>query len=578
MKTLLVEDNPADARLIREMLKEAPRGSFQLQHVECLDAALHQLRSESFDVVLLDLGLTDSQGMHTLTAVQRASGVPIVVLTGFDNERFALDAVRAGAQDYLVKGRFNGELLIRTVRYALQRKEAEEEVRRLNAELERRVAERTVQLRMTNDELVNEIVERKRVQEEVNRRNCTLDGINTIFRGALQCDTDEQLAAACIEVAKTVTRSTIGFIAGIALNGFLHTLAVSGHDREFCSMRDKSGHGVPSEEFEIRGIYGRIVEERKGLLANSPSEHPASIGTPPGHPRLAAFLGVPLLDNSHVIGIIAVANREGGYREEDLQSLEALAPATVEALRRKRAEQALIRSEKLVSAGRLAATIAHEVNNPLAGATNALYLVAQDGSLSAQGRALAGIAERELRRAAQIARRILGFYRDPKGKMPVLMTELFDDLAALYEPRLKDKAIELRIRYADDNAAVLASPGEMRQLFSNLLANSIDAIGKSGTVHIRVKPYCAGGVSFVGVTVADTGSGIQPQNLRRIFEPFFTTKKDVGSGLGLWICDQISKRHGGKIRVRSRLGKGTVFCVRLPAVAPASASFAAAAG
>ena len=136
MKALLVEDNPADVRLIREIVKESPGERLCLEHVARLDAAVEQLGRESFDVVLLDLGLPDSQGVETLELMQKgSSGVPIVVLTGLDDERFALEAMRSGAQDYLVKGRFDRDLLLRTVRYAVERKRAEEALRRLNREL-----------------------------------------------------------------------------------------------------------------------------------------------------------------------------------------------------------------------------------------------------------------------------------------------------------------------------------------------------------------------------------------------------------------------------------------------------------
>lgn len=244
---------------------------------------------------------------------------------------------------------------------------------------------------------------------------------------------------------------------------------------------------------------------------------------------------------------------------------------------RKHAEEALMRAEKLASAGRLAATLAHEINNPLEAAINSLYLASRDASLRDPTRSFVATAEQELKRAAQIARRTLGFHREPNYRTSVTMAEIVHELAALYEPRLSTKGIRFQVRVADPKLAVLANAGELRQLLSNLLVNSIDAVAESGTVYMRVDGTHVSGPPGVRVTIADTGSGIAPENLKRIFEPFFTTKKDTGTGLGLWIAEQIVRKQGGAIRVRSRVGRGTVFRILLPAAAPASAAVAGAA-
>jgi PAS domain S-box-containing protein len=229
---------------------------------------------------------------------------------------------------------------------------------------------------------------------------------------------------------------------------------------------------------------------------------------------------------------------------------------------RKRTEAALLQSEKLASIGRMAAAIAHEINNPLAAVMNLLFLANKTRGLPESTRQLLETADAELRRIAHIARQSLGFYRESNAPAPTSVTEVLDSVFDLLKNRLKAKHASVEKQWEGD-VQITAVRGELRQVFSNLVSNSLDAIDERGMIKVRV----ASGRQRVRVTVTDNGKGIAPGTLPHIFEPFFTTKDTVGTGLGLWVSQQIIEKHGGKIRVRSRLEglrRGTTFSVVLP--------------
>ncbi len=192
----------------------------------------------------------------------------------------------------------------------------------------------------------HDITERKRAEEKIRRQNAVLGGINRIFKKALSCQTEEDLGQTCLAVAEEVTESKFGFIGEIGRDGLVHDIAISDPGWELCTMYDKTGHRRLAGDFKIHGLYGRVLQDGKGLFTNTPAEHPDSIGTPTGHPPLKAFLGVPLIRDGRTIGMISMGNREGGYRQEELEALEALAPAIVESFSRMRAEEALRESEQ----------------------------------------------------------------------------------------------------------------------------------------------------------------------------------------------------------------------------------------
>jgi PAS domain S-box-containing protein len=231
---------------------------------------------------------------------------------------------------------------------------------------------------------------------------------------------------------------------------------------------------------------------------------------------------------------------------------------------RKIAEDALRNSEKLAATGRLAATIAHEINNPLEAITNLIFLARRNRDVPDSVQRHLELADRELDRVSHIAQQTLGFYRDTTAPVIINVQEAVRDVLRLFERKLEYKNLSLKSD-VPANMDIQALRGEIRQVLSNLIANAIEASSKGGRVLIRARHIKSHGRDAVRISVSDCGHGI-PANLRSsVFMPFFTTKKDVGTGLGLWVTKSMVEKHGGTIRFRSTEGHGTVFSIVLPA-------------
>jgi PAS domain S-box-containing protein len=235
---------------------------------------------------------------------------------------------------------------------------------------------------------------------------------------------------------------------------------------------------------------------------------------------------------------------------------------------RRVSEGALMRAEKLAAAGRLAASVAHEVNNPLEGLTNLVYLARRTEDLD-EVRQLLLQAEGELGRIAHITRQSLGFYRETSTPAHFKPAKIVHEVSGFYATRAATLGVGFIVNAATDRE-VLGAAGELRQILSNLLANSLDACAKGATIrietHSAVDPRNTSRPG-VRITIADTGTGIPPEHLKSIFEPFFTTKKDTGTGLGLWVSRELVEKQGGSLRVRSSTVDprcGTVFSLFLP--------------
>lgn len=235
---------------------------------------------------------------------------------------------------------------------------------------------------------------------------------------------------------------------------------------------------------------------------------------------------------------------------------------------KKKIERALRTTEKLAATGRLAATVAHEINNPLEAVTNLLYLAQRTPDRAALSSLLAQ-ADEELKRVAFVSKQTLGFYRERNGVKPLRLGSIIQSLVFVFQAKAKNKSIHIQSEVRED-PQINGIESELRQVIANLLNNSVDAIAGGGTIRVRVSAGRSwGGTSRQGarVTVADSGSGIDRKHRAKLFEPFFTVNKDVGTGLGLWISKGIVERHRGHLRFKSwtRPGQsGTAFTIFLP--------------
>ena len=236
---------------------------------------------------------------------------------------------------------------------------------------------------------------------------------------------------------------------------------------------------------------------------------------------------------------------------------------------RKTAEEALRHSEKMAATGRLAASIAHEINNPLEVISHVMYLLRTTPNLPERAIQHIRTAEAELHRVVHITKQTLAFYREVSSPVMVSLAGVLEDVLNTFDRKLAEKSVIIQRQYAPVTE-LQCYPGELRQVFSNLVLNAVEAISDGGTIAVRVRQITgAQGKSGIRITMADNGPGIATENLPHIFEPFFTTKGSKGTGLGLWVSQGIVHKHNGTIHVRSSVDPrlhGTCFVVFLPLV------------
>jgi PAS domain S-box-containing protein len=260
-----------------------------------------------------------------------------------------------------------------------------------------------------------------------------------------------------------------------------------------------------------------------------------------------------------VIAIVSVMQDIGRLRE----------------LERRRLEQVLFDSEKLAATGRLAASIAHEINNPLEAVQNALYLLQKEFGEDSSKKPYLDIAARETQRMSRILRQMLGFYRQQEAMAQTDLNALVEEAGGLVGKRLRERGVQIANQLDPALPPIRASADQLKQVLLNLLLNAADSMPKGGTITVQTQAGAGAetdvfGRDAVQIQVRDTGEGIPDELLAQIFEPFFSTKPGKGTGLGLWVSQGIVQSHGGTMRVRSRVGRGTTFLITLPVQGPPS--------
>lgn len=552
MNILLVEDNLAEARLLKEVLKGAILSRFNLAHVKRLGEAIATLETESFDVVLLDLTLPDSEGLASLDSlIQHAPSLPIVVLTNTNDDELAIESVRHGAQDYLMKRQINQEILVRSLRYAIERKQAAEALREANEILEKRVQERTAALEMANELLRQEIEWRQRIQSRL------------------------ELAQQAGKIASFEWLIPTNDIVWTAELEALYGLAPGSFDGQYEGWM-QSIH--PDDRPKVEQELWQAVKNGQGLDTEFRIVCPSDTRREEEY-YLLDEASCPLTSSCCVPGEIRWIAVKSSLFCDQIGKPVRMIGIHMDITEKKQLEAQFLRAQRLESLGTLASGIAHDLNNILTPILAVVQLLPLKlPNLNNNTQQLLKTLESSAQRGADLIKQILSFARGVEGKRVNLQIHhLLFEIEQIIHQTLP-KSIDIHSNIPANLWTISGDTTQLHQVFMNLCVNARDAMPEGGNLQIIAQNFMvdeqyarmhidAKVGAYVVVTVADTGMGIPPEIIHRVFDPFFTTKEvGKGTGLGLSAVLGIVKSHGGFIDVQSEVNKGSVFKVFLPAI------------
>ncbi len=624
IKVLIVEDNPADSRTMEELLTESEESIFEVEVADKLSVALERLSTESVDVILLDLGLPDSHGLDTFSEMNSSSPrIPIIVLTGMDDHNLAIEAVRIGAQDYLVKGEVDCNRLVRSTLFAIERKRTEEALRESTEEM-RNVIDSSPDATIvtdldgtviacnqaaldaygfsTKEELIGKNVaefishkDRQRAME-ILRKTVEDGSVKTVECTLLRKDGGEfhgEFSARGIHdpsgnpisvVAVTKDISTRKRAEEALKKSEKHFRLLAENATDIIWMADVGGQFTyvsPS----IEDMLGYVAEDFvnatwQDLMGTSSIEMiTKALGDEidqgnfnPDEDSKSVTLELELY---HRNGSKVWTETEGNFLRNEDGELEGILGVTrniterkemIDDLERNNKElrsvhNQVIQSEKLASIGALASGIAHEINNPLAAITGYAEAIMDEWDPTLMRNYATKIVS-SAGRASEVIKWLSKHSRDAKDANAVDID--INDIVrgSLESIRLTRTCPDIEVVTSLEEVPVMVGNlNELQQAFVNLINNGADAMPEGGKLSIFTRTVVGG----VEVEISDQGVGIPEEDLTRIFDPFFTTKEvGEGTGLGLYVTSMIVSRHGGKIRVTSAEGEGTTFTLTFP--------------
>jgi two-component system NtrC family sensor kinase len=501
--------------------------------------ALEVLRREStakhpIDVLLLDIMMPGLDGYQVIAHVKgdpRIATTSILVTTALDSVSDKTLGLGMGADDYLTKPFDARELLAR----------------------------------------VEVIMRMRRTEHALRQRNRELAVLNEISRAVTSSlDLDEVLAA---------TMQGIREILQVEA-GSLTLVDEDTDELVFQKTLSPKQSWIAGFTFQLgEGIAGHVAATGRPYLVNDVTDDPLFL---PGVDQGADFttravLCVPLVVRDRVIGTIELINKlDGAFTAADLDLLQTMAGSVAVAVENaqlyteladfahelERSQAQLVQAEKMAAIGRLAASIAHEINNPLQSIHNTLHLSAMARLPEEKRGEYLGMAQGEVERLIEIVQRMLDFYRPSRGGVAETnINQVLQNTLAIADKRLQHADVHVHTRLAENLPAIPAVPDQLTQVFLNIIINAIEAMPEGGD--LRLGTVLSDDGEWVLAAFRDTGPGLTPDEIAHVFEPFYTTKFK-GTGLGLAVSYGIVERHGGTIDVSSQLSQGATFIVRLP--------------